>query len=109
MLHVSVHGRKNFFAAPREAGPPKNSACRFMALFEKCQNAVASFSAGTSLISLEIRQDSCGKSPCLTKKSALIQDSANFQTGPCTGYHSCRAFHKRTMEVLKALSLFAVL
>ena len=34
------------------------------------------------MIFLEIRQDSCGKSPCLTKKSAPIRHSANFQTRP---------------------------
>ena len=33
-----------------------------------------------SLIFLEIRQDSCGKLPCLTKKSVSIRHSANFQT-----------------------------
>nr|WP_325243248.1 hypothetical protein [uncultured Oscillibacter sp.] len=40
----------------------------------------ASFSARTALIGLEIRQDSCVQSPCLAKKSAPIQHSANFQT-----------------------------
>ena len=42
----------------------------------------ASFSARTALIGLEIRQDSCVQSPCLAKKSAPIQHSANFQTRP---------------------------
>jgi hypothetical protein len=42
----------------------------------------ASFFTRTSLIFLEIRQDSCGKSPCLTKKSVSIRYSANFQTRP---------------------------
>nr|WP_325242413.1 hypothetical protein [uncultured Oscillibacter sp.] len=42
----------------------------------------ASFSARTALIGLEIRQDSRVQSPCLAKKSAPIQHSANFQTRP---------------------------
>ena len=42
----------------------------------------APFSARTALIGLEIRQDSRVQSPCLAKKSAPIQHSANFQTRP---------------------------
>ena len=40
------------------------------------------FSAGASLISFEIRQDSCGKSPCPAKKSLAVGHSAIFQTAP---------------------------
>jgi len=40
------------------------------------------FSADASLISLEIRQDSCGKSPCPAKKSLAVGHSSIFQTAP---------------------------
>ena len=40
------------------------------------------FFAGTALIGLEIRQNSCVQSPCLTKKSASIRHSAGFKTDP---------------------------
>ena len=41
-----------------------------------------SFSTDASLISLEIRQDSCGKSPRPVKKSLAAGHSVNFQTRP---------------------------
>jgi hypothetical protein len=41
-----------------------------------------SFSADASLIPLEIRQDSCGKSPRPAQKSLAAEHSDNFQAGP---------------------------
>ena len=39
------------------------------------------FFTRASLIFLEIRQDSCGKSPCLTKKSVSIRHFTIFKQG----------------------------
>ena len=56
----------------------------------------ASFSAGAALIWLEIRQDSCVKSPCPAKKSASIRHSANFQTGP----RKCQGLNEKNLKLL---------
>ena len=56
------------------------------------------------MIGLEIRQDSCVQSPCLTKKSAPIRHSASFKTDSTDIIQSHINPHRSTVDEYDGLS-----